>query len=294
MEYCEYLLYESMLPAIQGLRSIFFVILVSACSNMAGEKKIPADTIHIPAAKILSPANNDSIKTIHVFVALCDNKYQGIVPVPVSIGNGQDPKNNLYWGAGYGVKTFFRKKSKEWELIAVQTNPVEHILERLLFKQRSKNIFLLADAYDGQYIRQTTVDFLSASSGKNEVVMENKGKKIYFGGASNLIAYVGHDGLMDFSIKQSFEGNSDKKIETIILACYSKRFFFPHIKRTGASPLLWSTGLMAPEAYILHDAINAWVNNNSPEEIRTVAAKAYSKYQKCSLKAAHNLLVTGW
>lgn len=35
-------------------------------------------------------------KTIHVLVALCDNKYQGIVPVPEKIGNGQDPDQNLY------------------------------------------------------------------------------------------------------------------------------------------------------------------------------------------------------
>ena len=43
------------------------------------------------------------VKTIHVFVALYDNKYQGIIPVPQKIGNGQDPRLNLYWGAGYGV-----------------------------------------------------------------------------------------------------------------------------------------------------------------------------------------------
>jgi hypothetical protein len=282
------------MPWIHGLRSIFFVITVSACSNTTGEKSILADTTPIPATKIPFHANSDSVKTIHVFVALCDNKYQGIVPVPASIGNGQDAKNNLYWGAGYGIKAFFSKKNAEWELIATRANPAEHILEKLLFKHRSKNIYLLADAYDGQYIRQTTVDFLSASSGKNEIEMENKGKKIYFGGASNLIAYVGHDGLMDFSINQNFKGNSDKKREVIILACYSKRFFSPHLKQTGASPLLWSTGLMAPEAYILHDAVNAWINNGTPEEIRTAAAKAYSKYQKCSLKAASNLIVTGW
>lgn len=32
-------------------------------------------------------------KTIHVYVALCDNVYQGIVPVPKAIGNGDDPRN---------------------------------------------------------------------------------------------------------------------------------------------------------------------------------------------------------
>ena len=52
-------------------------------------------------------------RTIHVFVALCDNVHQGIVPVPKTLGNGEDPKNNLYWGALYGVKTFFRR-SENW------------------------------------------------------------------------------------------------------------------------------------------------------------------------------------
>ncbi|MEM6697149.1 MAG: hypothetical protein AAF599_02045, partial [Bacteroidota bacterium] len=43
-------------------------------------------------------------QTIHVFVALCDNVNQGIVPVPEHLGNGQDANSNLYWGAAYGVK----------------------------------------------------------------------------------------------------------------------------------------------------------------------------------------------
>ena len=42
---------------------------------------------------------------VHVVVALCDNEHQGIVPVPATLGNGQDPRNNLYWGALYGVRT---------------------------------------------------------------------------------------------------------------------------------------------------------------------------------------------
>jgi hypothetical protein len=279
---------------IYGLKRLFFVTIISACSNNAGETDIPIDPANISVINIPSRANNGSIKTIHVFVALCDNKYQGIVRVPASIGNGQDPGNNLYWGAGYGVKTFFSKKSKEWELITIVANPAEPILERLLFKHRSKNIFLLADAYDGEYIRQATIDFLATSSGKNEVMIEHSGKDIYFGGASNLIAYVGHDGLMDFSINQNFEGSDDKKRETIILACYSKRFFSPYLKHTGASPLVWSTGLMAPEAYTLHDAINAWVEKRPAPEIRLAAAKAYSKYQRCTLKSAQGLLVSGW
>lgn len=238
------------------------------------------------------PARNDSTRTIHVLVALCDNKYQGIVPVPAGIGNGQSPATNLYWGAGYGVKSFF-KKSKDWELLSTQQNPVEHILERLLFKHPKKNIYLLADAYDGQFIRQTTLDFLSASAGIGRTPVITNGKTIHFGGSADLISYIGHDGLMDFAIQQQFPGNNTGK-QTIVLACYSKNYFATHLKSTTASPLLWTTGLMAPEAYTLHDAIGAWTNGRSDSEIRNAAAAAYSKYQRCSLKAAQRLLVTGW
>ncbi len=45
------------------------------------------------ASQVFAHSNTE---TIHVFVALCDNQNQGIVPVPASLGNGQDPKSNLY------------------------------------------------------------------------------------------------------------------------------------------------------------------------------------------------------
>jgi hypothetical protein len=271
---------------------IFLLVAISAYSKGYSVTKISEHAISVQQ-KIINPVNDSSVKTIHVFVALCDNKYQGIVPVPASIGNGQDPKTNLYWGCSNGVKSYF-KRSSEWKLISTQVKPATNILERLLFKHKTKDVYLLADACDGQFIKQTTIDFLNASSGKNEIAIEAGKKKIYFGGASDLLAYIGHDGLMDFSLSQKFESVANKKRETIILACYSKNYFSPHLKSSGATPLLWTSGLMCPEAYTLHDAIHEWVNNNAPSQIRLAAAQAYSKYQKCSLKAAKNLLVSGW
>jgi hypothetical protein len=51
---------------------------------------------------------------------------------------------------------------------------------------------------------------------------------------------------------------------------------------------------MCPEAYTLHAAVNAWVKHQSPETVRTKAAEAYHLYQKCGIKGARNLLVTGF
>ena len=231
-------------------------------------------------------------KVIHVFVSLCDNKYQGIVPVPKTIGNGQDHNNNLYWGCGYGVRTFF-KKSNEWKLLSTRgKNGV--ILERLVFKHATKNYYLVADAYDGQYIKQCTKDFLNSSCGNGKDTLHVDGKILGIGGNSVLVAYIGHDGLMDFQLSETFVNTDKVQRDVIILACYSKRFFSPHLKTANVNPLVWTTNLMCPEAYTLHDALTGYVNGESNAQIRERAAAAYSRYQKCSLNAAKGLLVTGW
>src|ERR1044072_7487753 len=58
-----------------------------------------------PAVSKPVVTNDSAQRLIHVYVALCDNDSQGIVPVSKRMGNGNDPENNLYWGNGYGVRT---------------------------------------------------------------------------------------------------------------------------------------------------------------------------------------------
>ena len=231
-------------------------------------------------------------KTIHVLVALCDNTYQGIVPVPEKIGNGQDAYNNLYWGCAYGIKTFF-KKSTDWKLVKSQKKD-SLLLERLIFKHTTENYYLVADAYNGKYIKTCTKDFLLACAGKYKDTLHINKTVVGTHGNSKLLAYIGHDGLMDFQLSESFVQTDNITRDCIILACISKSYFATHIKATGARPVVWTTGLMCPEAYTLHDALAGYVKDESPEAIRSRAALAYATYQKCSVKAARGLLVTGF
>lgn len=273
-------------------------LVAAGCTQADNDRTIKGTTaIRITAAPV--HPRPDSIRLIHVFVALCDNKYQGIVPVPAGIGNGQQPRSNLYWGAGYGVQTYFTR-SKDWEVVAKGTYSVviredSVVLDRLLLRHRRQGVYLLAEAFDGRNMKETITEFLQAAAGKLPRMIKLQGRdSLYFGGEADLLAFVGHDGLMDFSLQQRFKGDTLKKRETIILACYSKRFFGPHLQSTGAQPLLWTSGLMAPEAYTLHDAINAWVAGKTAPQIQQAAAKAYSTYQRCSMQAATRLLPTGW
>lgn len=238
------------------------------------------------------PFYAQDLQTIHVLVALCDNQYQGIVKVPKGIGNGQDPHTNLYWGCGYGIRTYFRK-SAEWK--EVRREKVDNIrLERIVFKHRTKNYYLVADAYDGQYIKECTVDFLSSCSGgkKDSLMIDNK--VIGLNGKAKLIAYIGHNGLMDFSLSNTFQNKDGQTRDAILLACASKQYFTPYLKSAKSNPLLWTTHLMCPEAYTLHDAIDVYIQGGDNLKVREAAATAYNKFQKCGIKGARRLLVTGF
>src|SRR5215813_1892699 len=88
-------------------------------------------------------------RTIHVFVALADNDHQGIVTIPRALGDGDDPDHNLYWGSAYGVRTFF-SRSSDWKLLLRQNNLPSGVIERCVFRYRSQEVYLVADAYRGR------------------------------------------------------------------------------------------------------------------------------------------------
>jgi hypothetical protein len=236
-------------------------------------------------------------RVIHVFVALADNQHQGIVPVPAKLGNGEDPEHNLYWGSAYGVKTFFGRSS-DWERTSCGKAPKTAVLERCVFENRGANVYLVADAYRGAEIRLAIVDFFDAAAGANAEAITlpptSHSLVLGAGGGSNLVAYIGHDGLMDFQLSEFPRKKSEVHRDAIILACASKQFFAQALRASGAHPLLWTTGLMAPEAYTLKAALDGWIGGETGQQIRDRAAAAYDKYQKCGLRAAHRLFASGW
>lgn len=271
---------------------LLFLALIFSTAGCAEAQPVPVP----PPAAVKDPEGpkiQNPGRVIHVMVALCDNENQGIVPVPAFLGNGEDPQRNLYWGAAFGVKTFF-SRSKNWAKLAEISNPAGNILERLVFKHKTQNVYLVVDAYRGSKMRETIDDFFAAVSGAKLETVLAQNTKLQILGSADLVAFVGHNGLMDFKLEKQPVKKDDNERDAIILACASRNYFTAPLRQTSARPLLWTSNLMAPEAYILHDALEGWVKNESDEQVRSRAAAAYAKYQKINLKAARNLLITGW
>jgi len=276
---------------------LLVLILLTGCSSVS-EQRLVSQTTALPRPAE-SKAEQNPFPVIHVFVALCDNVHQGIVPVAPSLGNGDDASRNLYWGAAFGYKTFF-SKSRDWQLVSAQPGPynAQFVIERVVLKRRDRDVFLVADAYRGSEILRATVNFLQSAAGEPgetiNVTVDQKSYTLHLHGAADLVAYAGHDGLMDFRLPAFPKKRDEKQRDAIILACASKSYFGDALRATGASPLVWTTNLMAPEAYILAATLDGWLNHESDEKIRLRAAKAYDQYQRCGIKSANTLFATGW
>ncbi|HYW74816.1 MAG TPA: hypothetical protein VE961_27570 [Pyrinomonadaceae bacterium] len=253
----------------------------------------------IPPQADAARAEKNSVTVIHLFVALCDNIHQGIVPVSATLGNGDDAQRNLYWGAAFGVKTFFAK-DRDWRMADCRPGPDngQFVIERCVFKRKDREAFLVADAYRGSEIQRSTQTFLQAAAGypgeSISVAVDGKSYSLHLHGSAALVAYTGHDGLMDFQLASPPNKRDNEERAAIILACASKSYFAEVLHKTGARPLLWTTNLMAPEAYILAAAIDGWLRNENDEQIRVRAARAYNQYQHCGERSANNLFATGW
>lgn len=208
-------------------------------------------------------------KTIGVFVALADPKHTGIEPLPeATLGNGDNPEVNLYWGNDEGLKGTF-DRSKSWKLVSKNETPNDPVVLSTR-TYRKGNLVLIARAYRGSEMKRCIEDYEGAVAH----------------GGYDLVVFIGHDGLMDFQLPMPEPAaDQPKKPDCIALCCVSNTYFKPRILAAGGRPVLLTTQLMYPGAFTLEAVLDTWASGGSPAELRESAGAAYARNQKISKKA---------
>lgn len=233
----------------------------------------------------------------HVLVPLCDNVHQGIVPTSEAIGNGLDPDHNLYWMTSKGVKRYFRDLP-DWKLETSLKDPTSLILERVVFTKTYSNgakVVLVADAYRGDKMHECLNDYFNALSGnrKDSIVLE--GNVIQIAADADLVAFNGHNGLMDEStvFKNAKAGSKPK--DAVSISCASANFFRGYYLQTKSFPLVHTTNLLYPGAFILEGILNQWAMLGTEEDCKKAAGQAYYKHKpKSGPNGSQNLFNYGW
>lgn len=271
--------------------SIILLLILPACS-----KTTPDDKLNTSADNPTPPAETvHPFKIIHTYVALCDNASQGIAPVPAKIGDGNDPANNLYWGCSDGALAYF-SRSNAWQRLSVgKAADQPQILERLIFQHKTEPSILIIDAWQGSAIQPCIEQFIQSLAGQRyENIQirdrEDNAHQINVGGGADFLAFIGHNGLMEFRVEPLPANPKRKqKVQAAVLCCKSQRFFANHLAKAEASAAVMTATNMYPGAFILHDVIAGWHNDEKPENLRNRAAKAYAKNQKISVKSAKSV-----
>lgn len=233
----------------------------------------------------------------HVVVALCDNLNQGIVPVPKALGDGQNPRTNLYWGAAYGVRTYL-KRQPQYKLVEASWGHSKEVLDTAVFHAQFErngvmaDLYVVAEAWDGANMADAISRFLRFAAGHDRTPVKIAGlsSALNAGGDSAFLAFVGHNGLMEMSAPvQPRPRPGANPRSAVVLACASRPYFRELLLTGGSHPLLLTTGLMAPEAYSLEAVLSAFATGKLPDQARAAVASAYDRYQKCGRNAALRL-----
>lgn len=206
-------------------------------------------------------------KRVAVFVALCDNASQGIVPVPARIGDGNKPEDNLYWGCTEGLPTCL-KTSKSWKLVKKEVPADTRILERCIFSNTAGSVELTVEGWRGSEIASCLMAFEAS----------------LVSGNFDLCAYIGHDVLMDRSIDELGK-RATKPVDAIVLCCQSESYFKKRLTHLGARPVLLTTQFMYPGGFLLRDTLPLWAKGGSLADLRAAAGASYARNQKISTKA---------
>ena len=197
------------------------------------------------------------------------------------------------------MRTFLLKSG--WEPVEAKGALPEGMLDRVVLHRKvarpgkiQADAWIVAEAWDGKRIRSAIDRFLRMAGGRETETLELADKtRLPAGGSAPLIAYVGHDGLMEFPVpEQPKPAEGAPPRSALFLACCSRDFFRGPLAASGAHALLLTTRLMATEAYTLDAALDAAFSGGSPEAVKEAAAAAYDRFQKCGLKAAQGMFVS--
>lgn len=217
-------------------------------------------------ARIAADAQRGLPLRVRVFVALCDNASQGIVPVKnPAICDGDDPDRNIYWGTRGGLSGYMR--AAKFRLQSREIPSDGPIAVRAVWHKRvaGTEVEVEGVAYRGREIRTAMLDFVRAAH--------------HAGDAPHVVAYVGHNYFLDTSEVREFwdatRASDDLPQGVLALSCLGERDIRPYITRDHAAVLLLNKNLTYPGAWSIGGLIEGLVRRLPPVGLRDSAARAF-------------------
>jgi hypothetical protein len=235
---------------------------------------------------------------VQVHVPLCSNEI--IRCGSARLGDGDNPRTNLYWATTGGFKGWFGRKAPGWNLAHVSTHDGQDVLEVRAWHRRFRpgarwrtrgvtrafDVYVVAHAWRGSAIDAALEAYVDDLYGRAaRTVRLSDGTVLDAGGAAHVVAFVGHNRWMDrppydWARAARRIGSNDTPKGTIAIACKSAEYLARDVPSANRVPLLMTTQFMFAGAHAFEGAATAFAKAGSLRAIRTAAARNHAIGQR--------------
>ncbi len=232
---------------------------------------------------------------VEVHVPLCESTI--IACGNKKLGDGNNPDTNLYWSTTPGFGEWFARRGSGWKRMLKQTAASSgdvDILAVLVYRRSvtapaawkkrgapaKLEIDIVVHGWRGTAIDRALAAYAADVSGSiARTLTLDDGSTLDAGGAAQIVAWVGHNRLMDVDTFQwPTPGTMTKG--AIAIACHTAAYMEESVPSATRVPLLMTRDFLFANAAPLEATVLAFASGGSYATIRLDAATAYAGVQK--------------
>lgn len=252
--------------------------------------------------RVVADAKAGKPLVVEVHVPLCEGTI--IACGNKKLGDGDNPATNLYWSTTPGFGEWFKRRGSGWKRVleqkAGQTGDGD-VLAVLVYRRTvttpatwrklgapaNLEVDIVIHGWRGTAIDRALAAYADDVSGaKPRVVTLADGSTLDAGGAAQIVAWVGHNRLMDLeSFQWPTPGTMTKG--AIAIACHTADYMEQEVPSATRVPLLMTRDFLFANAAPLEATVLAFANGGSYSAIRLAAATAYAGVQKREVRQVY-------
>ncbi|MBL0215040.1 MAG: hypothetical protein IPQ07_14280 [Myxococcales bacterium] len=239
---------------------------------------------------------------VEVHVPLCESTI--IACGNKKLGDGDNPETNLYWATTPGFGEWFARRGSGWKRMLKQTAAdtgdadvlAVHVYRRTLatpaaWKKRGApaklELDIVVHGWRGKAIDRALAAYAADVSGSTpRTIKLDDGTTLAAGGAAQIVAWVGHNRLMDL---ESFQWPTPATMTkgAIAIACHTAAYMEEDVPAATRVPLLMTRDFLFANAAPLEATVLAFASGGTYAKIRLDAATAYAGVQKREVRQVY-------
>jgi|JI10StandDraft_1071094.scaffolds.fasta_scaffold110759_2 hypothetical protein len=232
---------------------------------------------------------------VQVHVPLCEGTI--IACGNAKLGDGDNPRTNLYWATTEGFLGWFGRKGSGWKATLVATGDAigeSDVLDLRVWQRevatparwraagapKRVKVYVVAEAWRGTAIDRALTRYAEDLYGAHaQGVTLADGTTLAAGGDAHVVAYVGHNRLMDlatFDWRAIAARGDDRSRGVIAIACHTAPYMQSVVPGPRQVPLVMTRDFLLASAAALEGAVTAFAKGGDYAAVRRGAATGYA------------------